>query len=245
MEQCRDARAGKREILEKTRRPAASSGTIPTCENPGATPPGIEPGSPWGETSRGRAVSPLASHQDEPCSIPCRVTEFSQVGTVPDDAVGRRVFSGISSTPRPPSFRLRAPFDTKSVKKPGIDYSECRDVATRPRRSVGGAGLREREREEEENEREGREMLVCAGCHGDAPLPGVEEGGGPRSPDSGGAQVGRFLAYGALSVLVNLASLKVLSVSRGPVVGRRHNQDLVFASSWKTVFFFFADRLQD
>ncbi|KAJ8871794.1 hypothetical protein PR048_028134 [Dryococelus australis] len=37
---------GKREIPEKTRRPAASSGTIPTCENPGATPLGIEPGSP-------------------------------------------------------------------------------------------------------------------------------------------------------------------------------------------------------
>ncbi|KAJ8866347.1 hypothetical protein PR048_032190 [Dryococelus australis] len=32
----------KREIQEETRRPAASSGTIPTCENTGATPPGIE-----------------------------------------------------------------------------------------------------------------------------------------------------------------------------------------------------------
>ncbi|KAJ8866516.1 hypothetical protein PR048_032359 [Dryococelus australis] len=36
---------GKREIPEKTRRPTASSGTIITCEIPGATPPGIEPGS--------------------------------------------------------------------------------------------------------------------------------------------------------------------------------------------------------
>ncbi|KAJ8887812.1 hypothetical protein PR048_014030 [Dryococelus australis] len=34
----------KREIPEKTRRPAASPGMIPTCENPGATLPGIEPG---------------------------------------------------------------------------------------------------------------------------------------------------------------------------------------------------------
>ncbi|KAJ8883325.1 hypothetical protein PR048_015168 [Dryococelus australis] len=34
------------EILEKTRPPAASCGTSPTCENPGATPPRIEPGSP-------------------------------------------------------------------------------------------------------------------------------------------------------------------------------------------------------
>ncbi|KAJ8889343.1 hypothetical protein PR048_008842 [Dryococelus australis] len=36
----------KREIPEKTRRPKASYGTIPTCENP-VTRPGIEPGSPW------------------------------------------------------------------------------------------------------------------------------------------------------------------------------------------------------
>ncbi|KAJ8867390.1 hypothetical protein PR048_031191 [Dryococelus australis] len=41
---------GKREILEKTRRPTASSGTIPTCESP-VTRPGIEPGSPWWEAS--------------------------------------------------------------------------------------------------------------------------------------------------------------------------------------------------
>ncbi|KAJ8891159.1 hypothetical protein PR048_010674 [Dryococelus australis] len=34
---------GKREIPEKARRPAASSDTIPTCANPGADPPRIEP----------------------------------------------------------------------------------------------------------------------------------------------------------------------------------------------------------
>ncbi|KAJ8876776.1 hypothetical protein PR048_021223 [Dryococelus australis] len=38
---------GKREISEKTHRIAASSGTIPTCENPGVTRPEIELGSPW------------------------------------------------------------------------------------------------------------------------------------------------------------------------------------------------------
>ncbi|KAJ8882912.1 hypothetical protein PR048_014751 [Dryococelus australis] len=37
---------GKREISERTRRPATSSGTTPTCENPGVTLSGIEPGSP-------------------------------------------------------------------------------------------------------------------------------------------------------------------------------------------------------
>ncbi|KAJ8870894.1 hypothetical protein PR048_027195 [Dryococelus australis] len=47
MGQHRNARRGKQEILEKTRRQAASSGTFPTCENPGVTRPGIEAGSPW------------------------------------------------------------------------------------------------------------------------------------------------------------------------------------------------------
>ncbi|KAJ8888056.1 hypothetical protein PR048_007542 [Dryococelus australis] len=54
---------GKREIPEKTRRPTASSGTIPTCENP-VTRPGIEPGSGWWEAI-GRiapaTVAPLRS----------------------------------------------------------------------------------------------------------------------------------------------------------------------------------------
>ncbi|KAJ8892964.1 hypothetical protein PR048_005545 [Dryococelus australis] len=36
---------GKQKITEKSRRQAASSGTIPTCENLRETPPGIEPGS--------------------------------------------------------------------------------------------------------------------------------------------------------------------------------------------------------
>ncbi|KAJ8888239.1 hypothetical protein PR048_007726 [Dryococelus australis] len=42
---------GEREIPEKTRRPAASSGTIPTYEDPGVTRPGIENGSPWWEVA--------------------------------------------------------------------------------------------------------------------------------------------------------------------------------------------------
>ncbi|KAJ8891679.1 hypothetical protein PR048_004207 [Dryococelus australis] len=50
----------------------------------------------------GSAVSLLASHQREPYSIPGRVTGgFSQVGIVPDDAAGRRVFSWISRFPHP------------------------------------------------------------------------------------------------------------------------------------------------
>ncbi|KAJ8895832.1 hypothetical protein PR048_001171 [Dryococelus australis] len=46
-------------------------------------------------------ISTLASHQREPGSLPGRVTGFSQVGIALDDAVGRRVFSGISRFPAP------------------------------------------------------------------------------------------------------------------------------------------------
>ncbi|KAJ8881161.1 hypothetical protein PR048_017634 [Dryococelus australis] len=42
---------GKREIFEKTRRPAASSGTIPTCKSLGANAAGTEPGSSRWEAS--------------------------------------------------------------------------------------------------------------------------------------------------------------------------------------------------
>ncbi|KAJ8874387.1 hypothetical protein PR048_025236, partial [Dryococelus australis] len=43
----------------------------------------------------------LAFHQGDLGSIPCRVTGFSHVGIVPDDAVGRRIFSVISRLPHP------------------------------------------------------------------------------------------------------------------------------------------------
>ncbi|KAJ8882796.1 hypothetical protein PR048_014610 [Dryococelus australis] len=52
MEQRRDARTGGTDIPEKTRRPAASSGTIATCESLGEARPGFEPGSPRWEGSQ-------------------------------------------------------------------------------------------------------------------------------------------------------------------------------------------------
>ncbi|KAJ8870424.1 hypothetical protein PR048_029446 [Dryococelus australis] len=58
---------GKREIIEKTRRKAASSSRIPTFENPGATPPGIEPGSPEWEELDGNLLTlsfPLPGDED-------------------------------------------------------------------------------------------------------------------------------------------------------------------------------------
>ncbi|KAJ8885847.1 hypothetical protein PR048_012053 [Dryococelus australis] len=51
---------GKREIPENTRRSAVSSSTIPTCENPGVTRPGIELGV-------------LFSHPNQPMATPAKL----------------------------------------------------------------------------------------------------------------------------------------------------------------------------
>ncbi|KAJ8877929.1 hypothetical protein PR048_022388 [Dryococelus australis] len=51
---------GEREYPEKTRRQAVSSSTIPTCENPGGNPSGIEPGSQRWEASALTTTAPLS-----------------------------------------------------------------------------------------------------------------------------------------------------------------------------------------
>ncbi|KAJ8895258.1 hypothetical protein PR048_000583 [Dryococelus australis] len=82
---------GKREIPEKIRRPAASSGTIPTCENPGVTRPGIEPGSPYHRNiyngvriTRSCSPTSVGSHKFAVCSsdlrTPSRIVAFKLVG---------------------------------------------------------------------------------------------------------------------------------------------------------------------
>ncbi|KAJ8898272.1 hypothetical protein PR048_003632 [Dryococelus australis] len=89
----------KRKIPEKTRRTAASSGMIPTCENPGLSRPGIEPGSPsWVAGRLDERSSPANLNR---VRFPRRVAPgFSHVGIMEGDAAGRRVFSGISRFPR-------------------------------------------------------------------------------------------------------------------------------------------------
>ncbi|KAJ8896118.1 hypothetical protein PR048_001460 [Dryococelus australis] len=57
----------------------------------------------------------LASHTGEPGSIPGRVTRFSQVGIVPDDAVDRRVLLGDLPFPSAPSFRRRCIFTSLTL----------------------------------------------------------------------------------------------------------------------------------
>ncbi|KAJ8868000.1 hypothetical protein PR048_031809 [Dryococelus australis] len=66
---------GKREIPEKTRGQTASSGTIPTCENP-VTRPGIEAGSPWWEASVLTAQPPCNSMDSG--QLPGRTTIVSE-----------------------------------------------------------------------------------------------------------------------------------------------------------------------
>ncbi|KAJ8872443.1 hypothetical protein PR048_026047 [Dryococelus australis] len=106
---------------EKTRRPAASSGTMPTCENPGAIQPGIEAGSTRWETNNLMTTPPR----------PLMRTGFSYAVIVPDDAAGRQVFSGIFHYPalafrlcsiltsRHPQMLSRAPADIPA-RAPGL-----------------------------------------------------------------------------------------------------------------------------
>ncbi|KAJ8881459.1 hypothetical protein PR048_017940 [Dryococelus australis] len=71
---------GKLYILEKTRQPAASSGTIPTFENPGAIPPGIEPGSSWWEANalgHDGNTARLARRSDEALGVRANVASDS------------------------------------------------------------------------------------------------------------------------------------------------------------------------
>ncbi|KAJ8894227.1 hypothetical protein PR048_006839 [Dryococelus australis] len=95
---------GKREIPEKTRRPTASSGTIPKCENR-VTLHGLNQDRLGGRDVL--VVRLLAPHQDKQASVPSGAAPgFSHLGIVPDDASSRRVFSGISRFSRPFIFHF-------------------------------------------------------------------------------------------------------------------------------------------
>ncbi|KAJ8883039.1 hypothetical protein PR048_014878 [Dryococelus australis] len=63
---------------------------------------GFSRGSPVSTALFPSGAAPYFNHPGVPASIPYRATPgFSQVGIVPDDAAGRRVFSEISRFPRP------------------------------------------------------------------------------------------------------------------------------------------------
>ncbi|KAJ8883320.1 hypothetical protein PR048_015163 [Dryococelus australis] len=85
-------RRRKREIPEKTRRPAALPGTIPTCENPEWPNRVLNPASLCGKRGPNNTQN----------IMPCRATPgFSKVEIVPDGAAGWRVFSWICRFPPP------------------------------------------------------------------------------------------------------------------------------------------------
>ncbi|KAJ8869266.1 hypothetical protein PR048_030838 [Dryococelus australis] len=74
------------EYLEKTRRQAASSSTIPTCEDPGANPPEIEPGSSGWEADalttapllvRTETLCAFARRSDEPLGVRVSVARIA------------------------------------------------------------------------------------------------------------------------------------------------------------------------
>ncbi|KAJ8881231.1 hypothetical protein PR048_017705 [Dryococelus australis] len=114
---------GKREIPDKTPRPTASSGKIPTCENPGATPPRIKPNSPrpeeFADSFRDKLESktrPLAhvvfdtTWRTVPQSSPSTVTTDNQctvdiaifVHKIVESSLQGSLFARVSGTRRPP-----------------------------------------------------------------------------------------------------------------------------------------------
>ncbi|KAJ8874937.1 hypothetical protein PR048_022827 [Dryococelus australis] len=76
---------------------AALSGTTPTSVNPEATPQKIEHSSPF---ARRRWLDCSPPTKANRVQSPAQSPRVSQVEIVPDDAAGRRVFSGISRFPR-------------------------------------------------------------------------------------------------------------------------------------------------
>ncbi|KAJ8888768.1 hypothetical protein PR048_008260 [Dryococelus australis] len=97
---CYITRSPLRNNVARQRVLLRTAGAVP--RNPRATLHHYErntlPGAPTA-TMTSCCRSSRASHQGKPGSIPGRVTEFSHVGIVPDNAFGRRVFSGISRFP--------------------------------------------------------------------------------------------------------------------------------------------------
>ncbi|KAJ8872807.1 hypothetical protein PR048_026423 [Dryococelus australis] len=119
---------GKREIPEKTRRPTSSSCTIPTCEKPGVTRPGVEPGSPWWEASSvtaqplcvaiHRVWEPGDPREDPPPSgiVLTFLTCESPGATRPGIEPGSPWWEASSLTTRPPRPRKRLYYGAASCK---------------------------------------------------------------------------------------------------------------------------------
>ncbi|KAJ8866800.1 hypothetical protein PR048_032661, partial [Dryococelus australis] len=80
------------------------SGTIPTCENPGVTPPGIEPGLPWWEASSLTTATTLPRESKE-CRGRKMRWENSSGPIQTHDTVGCDLWNAIVTTLHPEAVR--------------------------------------------------------------------------------------------------------------------------------------------
>ncbi|KAJ8866365.1 hypothetical protein PR048_032208 [Dryococelus australis] len=78
----------KRQYPEKTHRQAASSSTIPSCEDPGVNPPVIEPVPPWWEASAIATAPPLPLVGIVPCFIAKKNRRFFELLRITEDSAG-------------------------------------------------------------------------------------------------------------------------------------------------------------
>ncbi|KAJ8894612.1 hypothetical protein PR048_007276 [Dryococelus australis] len=112
---------GKRENLEITRPPAASSSTIPTCENPGGAPPEIEAGSPWWEASALATASAIASSRS-----------YKKARSA-INALKVQLQAAKQSTHMLKNIHSRLPTSVQSMSR----QSQCSRVLQAPSRTVG------------------------------------------------------------------------------------------------------------
>ncbi|KAJ8893881.1 hypothetical protein PR048_006482 [Dryococelus australis] len=123
-----DKTTRRNERAGQTRRPAASPGTIPTCENAGATRPRVEPGSPRWEVSGYRPAYQAGSRELQmerhqrtgrprtPAMIPIEDTPLLSSCTGPSQGLGSRQKTSVRTCLRAarPSLPLLSP-STRSV----------------------------------------------------------------------------------------------------------------------------------
>ncbi|KAJ8876801.1 hypothetical protein PR048_021248 [Dryococelus australis] len=163
LERRRNEGAGKQDIPEKTRRPNASSATIPTCENPGAAPPGIELGLPscmtsvsteirweaWQTLSQSAPVSHTLYRLLTDLSLTCDSNPeppVPQTRVLPIDHVhyptpgsGARLDANMTS----PAAESRSPSSPPSCPLATIQDRRLSLTRAGTRRGVGGAERRE------------------------------------------------------------------------------------------------------
>ncbi|KAJ8891827.1 hypothetical protein PR048_004381 [Dryococelus australis] len=112
---------GEREIPEKPHRPVASSGTIPTCENPGVIRPEIEPGSPWWEASGLTAQPPRGPHEVFSIDVAIRIEQRE------NETMGKveapRQNSPVNSTVRHVSRVIRSPTSSTKTLSANVCFS--------------------------------------------------------------------------------------------------------------------------